>query len=81
MEQGVVFGRDLLGYHVKNGVLSINEAEAPVVKAIFHKYTNEGKGTHVIAKELLEEGMRPKRVKLWSNVTILRVLKNEKYTL
>lgn len=79
MEQGVVFGRDLLGYHVKNGVLSINEAEAPVVKAIFHKYTNEGKGTHVIAKELLEEGMRPKRVKLWSNVTILRVLKNEKY--
>ena len=79
MEKGVVFGRDLLGYTVKNGILHINPEEVPVVKAIFHKYTNEGKGTHVIARELLEEGMQPKRVKLWSNVVILRVLRNEKY--
>ena len=54
MEKGVVFGRDLIGYTVHNGVLLINEAEVPVIKAIFHKYTNEGKGTHVIARELLE---------------------------
>lgn len=79
MEQGVVFGRDLLGYTVKNGVLSINEEEVPVVKAIFHKYTNEGKGTHVIARELLEEGFHPKRIKQWSNTVILRALRNEKY--
>ena len=52
MEQGVVFGRDMLGYTVKNGVLSINREEVPVVKAIFHKYTNEGKGAHAIAGEL-----------------------------
>lgn len=79
MEQGVVFGRDLLGYTVKNGVLSINEEEVPVVKAIFHKYTNESKGTHVIARELLEEGFHPKRIKQWSNTVILRALRNEKY--
>lgn len=79
MEQGVVFGRDLLGYTVKDGVLSINEEEVPVVKAIFHKYTNEGKGTHVIARELLEEGLRPKRIQQWSNTVILRALRNEKY--
>lgn len=79
MEQGVVFGRDMLGYTVQNGTLSVNEEEVPVVRAIFHKFTNEGKGTHVIARELLEEGMRPKRVKLWSNTIILRVLRNEKY--
>lgn len=79
MEKGVVFGRDLIGYTVHNGVLSINEAEVPVIKAIFHKYTNEGKGTHVIARELLEEGMRPKRISLWSNTIILKVLHNEKY--
>ncbi len=79
MEQGVVFGRDLLGYNVKNGILTINEEEAPIVRAIFHKYTNEGKGTYVIARELSEEGMRPKRIAQWSNVVILRVLKNEKY--
>lgn len=79
MEKGVVFGRDLLGYTVHNGILEINEAEAPIVKAIFNKYTNEGKGTCVIARELLEEGMRPKKIALWSNVVILRVLRNEKY--
>ena len=64
---------------MKNGVLSINEEEVPVVKAIFHKYTNEGKGTHVIARELLEEGLRPKRIQQWSNTVILRALRNEKY--
>ncbi|MBS6733805.1 MAG: recombinase family protein [Clostridiales bacterium] len=79
MEKGVVFGRDLLGYTVKNGKLYINEEEVPVVRAIFYKYTIEGKGTHVIARELIEEGMRPKRMSLWSNTVILRVLRNEKY--
>lgn len=79
MEQGVVFGRDLLGYTVKDGKLSVNEEEVEIVRAIFHKYTNEGKGTHVIARELLEEGMRPKRIKLWRNTIILRTLRNEKY--
>lgn len=79
MEQGVVFGRDLLGYTVRDGVLSVNEEEVPAVKAIFHKYTNEGKGTLVIARELLEEGFHPKRIKQWSNTVILRALRNEKY--
>ena len=79
MEQGIVFGRDLIGYNVRNGELAINEEEVPVVRAIFHKYTNEGKGTHVIARELSEEGLRPKRVKLWSATVILRALRNEKY--
>ena len=79
MEQGVVFGRDLLGYTVKDGRLSVNEAEAQIVRTIFHKFTNEGKGTHVIARELTEEGMHPMRVKQWSNTVILRVLRNEKY--
>lgn len=79
MEQGIVFGRDLLGYTVRGGILAVNEEEAPVVRAIFHKYTNEGKGVHVIAKELLEEGMCPKQAAFWSDTTILRVLRNEKY--
>ena len=79
MEQGVVFGRDLLGYQVKNGVLSVNSEEVPVINAIFHKYTNEGKGTHAIARELTEEGLKPKRISLWSATVILRILRNEKY--
>lgn len=79
MEKGVVFGRDLLGYTVHHGVLAINQEEAPIIKAIFHMYTNEGKGTHVIARELSENGMRPKRVHQWSNTVILKILRNEKY--
>jgi DNA invertase Pin-like site-specific DNA recombinase/uncharacterized coiled-coil protein SlyX len=79
MEKGVVFGRDMLGYTVNGGKLSVNHDEAEVVKLIYHKFLNEDKGTHVIARELREAGIRPKRVKHWSNVVILRVLRNEKY--
>jgi DNA invertase Pin-like site-specific DNA recombinase len=79
MEQGVVFGRDMLGYTVKGGKLYLNEEEAEIVRLIFHKFTNEGKGTHVIARELREAGIRPMRVKEWSNTVILRLLRNEKY--
>lgn len=79
MEQGVVFGRDMLGYTVKNGILSIQEEEALTVKSIFHKYTNEGKGAFTIARELFEEGILTKRMEEWSGTVILRILRNEKY--
>lgn len=79
MEQGVVFGRDMLGYGVRGGKLYLNEDEAEIVRLIFHKFTDEGKGTHVIARELREAGICPMRVKEWSNTVILRLLRNEKY--
>ena len=79
MEQGVVFGRDMLGYDVRGGKMYINEEGAKIVRLIFHKFVNEGKGTHVIARELREEGIAPMRVKEWQNTVILRVIRNEKY--
>lgn len=80
MEQGVVFGRSMLGYDVKDGKMYINEEGAEVVRLIFHKFVNEKKGTHVIARELREAGIRPmRRVKEWQNTVILRILRNEKY--
>lgn len=79
MEQGVVFGRSMLGYDVKDGKMIVNDKGAEIVKLIFHKYVNEKKGTHVIARELMEAGIRPYHVKEWSNTVILRVLRNEKY--
>ncbi len=79
MEQGVVFGRSMLGYDVKDGKMYINEDGAKVVRLIFHKFVNEGKGTHVIARELREEGVKPMRVKEWQNTVILRIIRNEKY--
>lgn len=79
MEQGVVFGRSMLGYDVKDGKMYINEEGAKVVRRIFHKFADEGKGTHVIARELQEEGIKPMRAKEWQNTVILRIIRNEKY--
>lgn len=79
MEQGFVFGHSPLGYDVKDGVLSINPEEAKVVKLIFHKFLNEGKGSSIIARELMEDGIRPKTAKTFANSTITRILRNEKY--
>ncbi len=79
MEQGVVFGRSMLGYDVKDGKMTINEDGAKIVRLIFHKFVDEGKGTHVIARELREEGIEPMRVKEWQNTVILHVIRNEKY--
>lgn len=79
MEQGIVFGRSMLGYDVKDGKMTVNEDGAKIVRLIFHKFANENKGTHVIARELREAGITPMRVKEWSNTVILRVIRNEKY--
>lgn len=80
MEQGVVFGRDMLGYDVRGGKMYINEEGAKIVRHIFHKFVNEGKGTHVIARELREEGIQTmRRIKEWQSTVILRIIRNEKY--
>lgn len=79
MEEGVVFGRSMLGYDVRGGKMYINQGGAEIVRLIFHKFVSEGKGTHVIAKELCEEGISPMRVKKWHSSVILRIIRNEKY--
>ena len=80
MEQGVVFGRSLLGYDVKDGRLTVNPEGAELVRLIFHKYGVEQKGTTVIARELREAGYRTHRGSVrWSGSCIVKLLKNEKY--
>lgn len=80
MEKGVVLGRDMLGYDVRNGKLIVNEEGARTVRLIYHKFLDEGKGAHRIAKELREEGIKTSsRMKDWSYTVILRILRNEKY--
>lgn len=81
MKHGVVFGSNtMLGYNIVNGQMTINEDEAPIIKSIFHKYLIEGKGAHLIAKELQEEGIKTKRGgNKWTNASIYKILKNEKY--
>lgn len=80
MEQGVVFGRSLLGYDVKNGKMAVNPEGAEIVKLIFHKYVHERKGTTTIARELREAGIKTLLGRTnWRNTVILKILRNEKY--
>lgn len=82
MERGVVFGNDsIFGFTLKDGKLTVKPAEAEVVRHVFHKFAIEGKGTHVIARELHEEGIPPPKTAkgVWSSTMILRLLRNEKY--
>lgn len=82
MEAGVVFGNHCIyGFDLTGGRLTVKEDEAQVIRHIYHKFLNEGKGTHVIARELYEEGVPPPRSATgkWSCVMIRRILRNEKY--
>ncbi len=79
MEQGVVFGRSMLGYDIKDGKMYVNEEGAEIVRLIFHKFVQEKKGTHTIARELREENLQSMKIRKWSNTTILRIIQNEKY--
>ncbi len=80
MERGVVFGRSLLGYDVRNGSLTINPEGAEIVRLIFYKYGVEKKGTTVIARELREAGCRTHSGSVkWAPGHIVKILKNEKY--
>ncbi len=79
MEQGVVFGRNILGYNLEGGKLTINEEEAKLIRHIYDKYVS-GKGIHIIAKELREEGYKTKNGNSeWTNKAIRTILQNEKY--
>ena len=79
MEKGVVFGRSLLGYDVKDGKLSIEPEGAEIVRLIFQKYAVEQVGTAEIARFLNREGYRTYHGGKWKSGAIIKILKNEKY--
>lgn len=82
MEAGVVFGNNsTYGFDTHDGRLFVKPEEAHVVRLIYHKFLNEGKGTHVIARELYEGGIDPPKTATgkWSSTMIYRILRNEKH--
>lgn len=80
MERGVVFGHSLLGYDVKDGILSVNPEGAETVRLIFHKYAVEQAGTCEIARYLTAHGYRTGGGSMqWKSNTIVKILHNEKY--
>ena len=80
MEKGVVFGRSLLGYDVKDGQITVNPEGAEIVRMIFHKYAVEQVGTSEIARFLTQEGYCTYRGSIkWKSNTVIKILNNEKY--
>lgn len=80
MEKGVVFGHSLLGYTVKNGMLTIEPDGAELVRRIFELYAVEQISTAEIAQILTREGQLTHRGNgKWTANGILKILKNEKY--
>lgn len=82
MKKGVVFGNDTLyGYTLRHGSLTVLPSQAQVVRLIYHKCLQEGKGAHTIARELTQAGVAPplRPEGDWSAAMVLRILHNEKY--
>lgn len=59
--------------------LKINQAEAEIVREIFHLYVKEGFGSGKIAKFLNQKNIKTKRGCNWTQTAICRVLSNELY--
>ena len=80
MERGVVFGRSMQGYDVKDGKISVNPEGAELVKLIFQKYAIEQSSTAEIANYLTRKGYHTYGgSSVWKSNTVIKILKNEKY--
>ena len=60
--------------------LSINPAEADVIREIFDRYLHHGDGASKIANALNARGLKTKRNCRWSQNAVCRILTNELYT-
>ena len=66
-------------YNKENKSISINHEEAEIIRYIFNRYA-QGVGSRIIAKELTNmKYQTPKGLTTWSDSTVRRILKNEKY--
>ena len=60
--------------------LVIDEAEAEIVRLIFHKYVYEGYGAQKLSHYLYEQGVVGRNNKNIPNTSIVRMIKNKGYT-
>ena len=78
-EAGEPWVGKMLGYRMGDGKLEVVPDEAEVVKRIYSDYLS-GKSIHSIAKELTLSGLPAARSAVWNHSTVIKILKNEKYT-
>ena len=84
MRRGVAFGNDTVyGYALRGGALTIRPEQAEVVREVYRKCLEEGKGAHTIARELTEAGVAPplRADGAWSPAMILNRGAEEQFRL
>ena len=80
IKNGHVLGNDKLwGYDKKDCVLTVNEAEARIVRRIFDLYANQRLGIRRISQTLYDEGVTSRRGNAFNESTIRHILCNPKY--
>jgi len=80
IKNGRVLGNDkLYGYDKKDCVMTINEAEAEIVRIIFDLYANQGLGIRKISQELYTMGYTSREGNEFNQLTIRHMLENPKY--
>ncbi|MCL2857736.1 MAG: recombinase family protein [Oscillospiraceae bacterium] len=80
IEKGRILGQDnMLGYHKKDGKLTVNEEEAAMIRRLFEVY-GEGKiGLRGIARQLEKEGfVSPNTGKMYGYSTLQNIIRNPK---
>lgn len=79
MKNNFAFGNRAFGYYLQDGILTINQEDAKIVRLIFQLYL-EGKGINGIRKELEKRAiLSPNGLKQWKDSSIHAMLMNEKY--
>ena len=80
IKNGRVLGNDkLYGYDKKDCVLTINEAEAEIVRTVFDLYANHNLGIRKISQRLQEMGYTSRKGNAFNQATIRHMLENPKY--
>jgi len=80
VENGKVLGQDnMFGYDKKNGVLTVNEQEAEIVRRIFETYIQGKKGVRAISKELEKDGIVAANGKMINYSSLFNIITNPKY--
>lgn len=79
VKQGLSNGSVPYGYKTENGIMTINEEQAAVIRKIFEMY-NDGNGSSKISQWLDDNGI-PSAVPgaRWNHYAVLYILRNVKY--
>lgn len=79
IKDGKVGGSHLTGYYKKNGKLTINENEAPIIKTLFTMYSTNEYSFKEISKHLASLGYYTKKGKTYSEPTLKKMITNPRY--